>query len=206
LRGAPRDETGGSCSSLDFAAAHLQVCPGRPSSCPWTFHRVDNQSFERLSVPSCASTSPFPTLPSLPPTGACGRRQMPLLGFPKIAPPSYAAEESTPAATRVAASRWAEPPPICVPSSRFSTALTAFSSPTLHVCCTVLPTMGFLTFRWPRGHLLTRRSCPSKFSPRSWRSSLATLERTDASSPLPFRRVHRAPCLLTLHPTVDHCW
>lgn len=104
-------------------------------------------------VPSCTSTSPFPTLPSLPPTAACGHRRMPLLGFPKIAPPSFAAEESTPAAIAhhsrhaLAASRRAEPLPVLVPPSRFSTALTAYASSTLHVCCTVLPTMGFLMFR-----------------------------------------------------------
>jgi hypothetical protein len=44
------------------------------------------------------------------------------------------------------ASEPAEPLLVLVPSSRFSTALTAFSSSTLHVYCTVLPTMGFLVF------------------------------------------------------------
>lgn len=98
-----------------------------------------------------------------------------------------------------AASEQAEPPLIHVPSPRFSTALMAYSSPTLHVCCNVLPTMGFLVFRQFSGCLPTRRSCPPKFSPRAWRSPLAMLEWTDASSPPCLQSVHRAPCLLTLH-------
>jgi hypothetical protein len=98
-----------------------------------------------------------------------------------------------------AASERTEPPLLHVPSPRFSTALTAYSSSTLHVCCNVLPTMGFLVFRQFSGCLPTRRSCPPKFSPRSWRSPLAMLEWTDASSPPRLRSVHRAPCLLTLH-------
>lgn len=78
-------------------------------------------------------------------------------GFPKIAPPSCAAEESTPVRclpckraplpkTATETSGPAEPPPIHVPSPRFFAALTVYASSTLPVYCNELPTMGFTMF------------------------------------------------------------
>ena len=152
-----RNKAGEGSSSLAFATARREVLSGFPYASSRTLHRVDPASFEVGIRTLLCFTSPFPTPPSPPPTGPCGPRRTPLLGFPKIAPPSNAAEESTPTAaflsensrcpkTAAEASEPAEPPLILVPSSRFSTALTAYASPTLLVCCNELPTMRFTLF------------------------------------------------------------
>jgi hypothetical protein len=68
-------------------------------------------------------------------------------GFPKI--PSAVLNRRVHSRSTVSPRRFfgpALPDADLVPSSRFPTASTAFSSPIATGCCTRLPTMGFTTF------------------------------------------------------------
>jgi hypothetical protein len=164
-------------------------------------------------VPSCTSTSPFPTLPSLPPMTARGHHQMPLLGFPKIAPPSFPAEESTPAVIAR---------PLKASFHRFETgrttaclrsAFTVFHRPDglrlfdparlLHRAAN----HGVPGVSKPLQPLPTRRSALRSFLPVPGCPLLACASKwTDVSSPPRLRGVHRTSCLLTLHVMVAHFW
>jgi len=73
---------------------------------------------------------------------------MPFLGISKDRPSAVSNQRVHSRADIAAvASGCTEPPFILVPPSRFFTVLVAFASPTLHVCCAVLPTLGFMMFQ-----------------------------------------------------------
>jgi len=114
-----------------------------------TFHRVDPRSCEWEIKTLLCFTSPFPTLPSSPPivslreTIGClswdfqrsPLRRIHCRRVHSCAPHCYSP-------LREAANHRV----LLVPSPWFFATLTASASSTLHVCCTVLPTMGFVVF------------------------------------------------------------
>lgn len=111
------------------------------------------------------------------------------------------AEESTPTCTSPCLLRRPVANRSRVPSSWFSTTLTAYSSSTLSGYCTGVPVMGFVAFRAARRRsprhevlpfealILTRSGLPVDGEP-SWRRADVT-QRVSPS-------VHRLPCLLVL--------
>lgn len=111
------------------------------------------------------------------------------------------AEESTPTCTSPCLLRRPVANRSRVPSSWFSTTLTAYSSSTLSGYCTGVPVMGFVAFRAARrclprhevlpfeAFLLTCSGLPLDGGP-SWRRACVT----HRASPL----VHRLPCPLVL--------
>lgn len=205
--GKPRNEADESRSSFGLCCRPSPVFPVSRFHCSRTSHRAGAHLSSEQPTPSCVLRRLFRRYHLCLQQALAGACQMPLLGFSKERPSVVRCwRVHSRRDIAAAASDRTVPPPNLVPPPRFSTALTAYASPTLPVCFNVLPTLGFLVFCQPLQLRLTRRSCPSKFSPRPWRSSLALLEWTDASSPPCLQDVHRAPCLLTLHAPVAHLW
>jgi len=91
------------------------------------------------------------------------RPDLPLLGFPKIAPPPFQTRESTPGTalwkTRAWRLRERDAISLLVPPAWFSTTSTACSSRILRTCCSALPAMGFTPF--PPATKLDFPACPS---------------------------------------------
>lgn len=171
----------------------LRCCPPRgsvPSS--RTLHRADTRSFEWVVETLLCFTSPFAS-PSPPPNRP--REPVGCLYRDAKERPSAVRYRRVHSRARISApaSGSAEPPPFLVPSSRFSSALTAFASSILRVCCNALPAMGFTVF--PR----LARPLPHRVS-----SALRSLLPAPSGPPgfhrvggrtSPAEAVHRAPCL-----------
>jgi hypothetical protein len=89
-----------------------------------------------------------PTLPSRPdPCGPAFRLDFLSWVCPKIAPPSSHVEESAAREPRLRESlRGTTAGRSRVPPSWFRTTSAAFSSPTVQVCCALLPILGFIVF------------------------------------------------------------
>lgn len=95
-----RNEAGEGSSSLAFATARREVLSGFPYASSRALHRADLPLLSKwVSGPSCASRRLFRRHHLRLQRDLAGRRRTPLLGFPKIAPPSCTARESTPTAT-----------------------------------------------------------------------------------------------------------
>jgi len=126
-------------------------------------------TFERVHATLLTLTPTFPSRPdsmrSDLPAG------LPLLGCPKIAPSSSRIEESDARGPRLRGSlRGRTASPSRAPSPWFRTTSTVHSSPTVQVCCALLPILGFTVFR-PVAKRASSRcgSCPSKLSLRRQR-------------------------------------
>jgi len=130
--------------SLPPAMRFFQVSP-TPLRGPfiglYPLFRTDDQDPPVLIV-SLTDATIFASVQNL-----ASRCRMPLLGISKDRPSVVSRSESPlPYVHFCPHFGGTEPPFTLVPSSRFHTTLTVYASSTLHVYCTVLPTLGFAVF------------------------------------------------------------
>jgi len=175
-----RNKAGESRSSLASATARPEVPSGFPYASSRTLHRADSPALStRVSGPSCASRRLFRRHHLRRRPGLAGHVGRLSWDFQRSPLRRTLPESPLPCGIAAVTSGRTEPPFVLVPSPRSLTALTAFASPTLHVCCNVLPTVGFVVFRAaceavspPRVPALrSLLPAPSSSPPLSWRSA-----------------------------------
>jgi len=121
------------------------------------------------------------------------RPDLPLLGFPKIAPPPFQIRESTPGSASLRGLRERDAISLRVPPSWFSTTSTVCSSRTPRTCCSALPAMGFTPF--PPATKLDFPACLSALRSFLPAGSCTCRSRCGLTSP---RRDHRWPAVFTV--------